>query len=470
MFTLRQSGILAFIILVSIVILTKTVDAQNDNSFTNISMPSPQISGVLVPQLISSINLLPTSFDTTHIRPTRRSTDTLTIQNLGNSRLQWTLEESNDDSCVPSDLEWLTVNPRRGRIPSGAETSIVLRFNSTGLNPGIYTGSLCIQSNDPAMPITVVPITLSIAAQPTSTPEVTPTFTATNIPSHTPTNTPTSTPSGSPTPFPNQTILACSYSQVEIPDNGSIVVNRYGGAQYPVLDVNVGLVINHERVGDLVVSLSYNDITRTLIDRPGYSGIGDGCTGININGVDVDDEGLDGTFENSCSDSNPAYPYGTRLIGGDPADNTLMTAFDGVRADGMWQLTLTDVLTGSGGTLEEWCLIFTLPPAHTPTLTPSKTPIVTGTSTATRTPPPDATGTATSTPLVSPTYTITNTPPPGASLTPSNTVTATGTLSPTPSLTRTPTRTPSITPSNLYTPTANTVTYVQAIITPRLLR
>jgi hypothetical protein len=49
--------------------------------------------------------------------------------------------------CRPSDLPWLNANPTSGTIPGGASQEVSVGFDSTGLLPGAYEGTLCIESN-----------------------------------------------------------------------------------------------------------------------------------------------------------------------------------------------------------------------------------------------------------------------------------------------------------------------------------
>lgn len=61
--------------------------------------------------------------------------------------------------CVPSNLPWLTVSPMAGTTGANNSSEIDLIFNSTG-RAGLYPGTLCITSNDPAAEIIKVPATL----------------------------------------------------------------------------------------------------------------------------------------------------------------------------------------------------------------------------------------------------------------------------------------------------------------------
>ncbi|GAB4579976.1 MAG: hypothetical protein Fur0022_27150 [Anaerolineales bacterium] len=60
------------------------------------------------------------------------------------------------------DIPWVSVNPISGTIPGGSASSVEVTFNSTGLSAGVYTGTLCINSNDPFTSLVTVPLTLTV--------------------------------------------------------------------------------------------------------------------------------------------------------------------------------------------------------------------------------------------------------------------------------------------------------------------
>jgi choice-of-anchor B domain-containing protein len=62
----------------------------------------------------------------------------------------------------PSDIPWLTVSPTSGTTLENSSTLVNVIFDSTGLIPGEYTASLCIQSNAATMPQVQVPVTLTV--------------------------------------------------------------------------------------------------------------------------------------------------------------------------------------------------------------------------------------------------------------------------------------------------------------------
>lgn len=129
-----------------------------------------------------------------------------------------------------------------------------------------------------------------------------------------------------------------------------------GGDAANIVDLNLSLVINHTRIGDLSATLTPPvGPAITLFDRPGYAGFGLGCLGDNIN-VKFDDEAFftAADFENTCNNL-PA-------IGGTFKSVGLLSQVDGINLVGNWTLTITDHAGfvfpfGSGvGTFVSWSL------------------------------------------------------------------------------------------------------------------
>jgi subtilisin-like proprotein convertase family protein len=126
-----------------------------------------------------------------------------------------------------------------------------------------------------------------------------------------------------------------------------------------ITDLNVGLVITHTWVGDLVVTLTHVDTGTvvTMIDRPGTtnlpppgSTVGDfGCSGNNIDAT-LDDE-ASVLVEDQCRSTYPT-------IFGSVRPNHPLSAFDGEDMGGTWRLKVTDGATLDNGFLEEWSLHF----------------------------------------------------------------------------------------------------------------
>jgi subtilisin family serine protease len=61
-----------------------------------------------------------------------------------------------------TDIPWLTVSPDSGTTPAGESSEVTVSFDSTGLEPGGYEATLCVNSNDPVTPIVEVPVALTV--------------------------------------------------------------------------------------------------------------------------------------------------------------------------------------------------------------------------------------------------------------------------------------------------------------------
>jgi hypothetical protein len=67
------------------------------------------------------------------------------------------------ENCAsPSDIGWLSVTPLGGSTGAGSQSAVDVIFDSTGMASGTYSGTLCIDSNDPLAPVTAVPVTLTV--------------------------------------------------------------------------------------------------------------------------------------------------------------------------------------------------------------------------------------------------------------------------------------------------------------------
>ena len=69
---------------------------------------------------------------------------------------------------APADIPWASASPTNGTTPGGGTTPVTVTFDSTGLAAGVYTGNLCVTSNDPdpgpgnGTNLVIVPLTLTV--------------------------------------------------------------------------------------------------------------------------------------------------------------------------------------------------------------------------------------------------------------------------------------------------------------------
>jgi hypothetical protein len=69
------------------------------------------------------------------------------------------------ETCdMPHDIPWVSVFPESGTTMPGESSIVDVTFDSTGLVPDIYTGTLCVESNDPVNPLVQVPLTMTVVS------------------------------------------------------------------------------------------------------------------------------------------------------------------------------------------------------------------------------------------------------------------------------------------------------------------
>lgn len=143
-------------------------------------------------------------------------------------------------------------------------------------------------------------------------------------------------------------------SPVPIADNNpvSLVDSRTGTGTAAIVDLDVGLQINHPFVGDLFVTLTHETTGTSvvLIDRPGVPDSFYGCSGDDVD-VRLDDEGAS-SAEAMCRGFGPA-------ITGRLTPNEALDAFDGESLGGLWTLRVSDLSAGDVGSVVVWSLLAT---------------------------------------------------------------------------------------------------------------
>ncbi len=60
------------------------------------------------------------------------------------------------------NIPWLSASPTSGTTSAGGSSNVNVQFNSTGLAAGVYTGTLCVASNDATDQISTLPVTLTV--------------------------------------------------------------------------------------------------------------------------------------------------------------------------------------------------------------------------------------------------------------------------------------------------------------------
>lgn len=135
---------------------------------------------------------------------------------------------------------------------------------------------------------------------------------------------------------------------IAIPDGNSngVTVTMNVTEDVLITDLDVDLDISHTWVGDLIVSIkSPSGTTAVLVDRPGRTYSGYGCSGDDIDAT-LDDEAAT-YIENECASTVPT-------IEGTFKPNNPLSVFNGESTMGVWELRVSDVANSYSGTLNSW--------------------------------------------------------------------------------------------------------------------
>ncbi len=133
-----------------------------------------------------------------------------------------------------------------------------------------------------------------------------------------------------------------------IPDNNTtgVTVTMNVTDDVTIVDLNVNLNITHSWVGDVTVKIKSPAGTEAIIvDRPGRTTSGYGCSGDNILAT-LDDEAAS-SVENECASTTPT-------INGTFMPNNPLSVFDGESTLGVWELTASDAVGGDTGSINSW--------------------------------------------------------------------------------------------------------------------
>ena len=261
------------------------------------------------------LTVSPTSVPFGAVNVGETSTQTVTLTNNGSAPLTISSVAYTGSGSVT------ITQPGSLTLAAGASTTMTATFAPAAA--GAATGTITITSNAPGSPVTVAVTGTGVPPPPPGT-----------YPS---TDTPVAITDNDP---------AGVTSTIVVP----------AGTAGTILDLDVDLNITHTWTGDLIITLAKGATTSTLMDRPGFTGTGFGCSGDNPN-IIADDEGTDGSIEGSCVPSVPqAYP----VANGRYTPNSPLTVFDGMPIAGTYTLTISDNAAGDTGSLDSWALMATL--------------------------------------------------------------------------------------------------------------
>lgn len=78
-----------------------------------------------------------------------------------------TLHKRQPPECTdPEGVDWLQINPAAGLAQPGESSSIDIVADAAQLTPGDYQAQLCVSTDDPSLPLVVVPIALQVTPEP----------------------------------------------------------------------------------------------------------------------------------------------------------------------------------------------------------------------------------------------------------------------------------------------------------------
>ena len=153
-------------VVVTVTIPTNVDAGTVDNTTVTVSSQAdPFINDAVV--LATSVNdpdihLTTTSMEVL-VTAEQTITQSLTIHNDGGSNLTWSITEEPGATGCTGTIPWLAVDPASGTTLGGYATPVVVTFDATGVAAGVYTGALCVGSNDPVTPQITIPVTMTVS-------------------------------------------------------------------------------------------------------------------------------------------------------------------------------------------------------------------------------------------------------------------------------------------------------------------
>jgi hypothetical protein len=108
------------------------------------------------PTPLPSMSFDPASFEIV-LNPEATATGAVTVGNYGAARLDFT---------VASTADWLYPDALTGTVEPGADSTIALTFDASGLVEGIYESQLILRSNDPDQSLLFIPAEMTVTSSP----------------------------------------------------------------------------------------------------------------------------------------------------------------------------------------------------------------------------------------------------------------------------------------------------------------
>ncbi len=93
-----------------------------------------------------------------------RDTATMTIENVGAGTLTFSAADSapSGGCSSPGGTKWLMAAPTSGSLGGGIVEDVAVDVDATGLDAGVYTGDLCVSTNDASHALIPLPVKLIV--------------------------------------------------------------------------------------------------------------------------------------------------------------------------------------------------------------------------------------------------------------------------------------------------------------------
>ena len=141
----------------------------------------------------------------------------------------------------------------------------------------------------------------------------------------------------------------CDNPALAIPDNDPAGVSSSFtvGQSGTITDLDIEVDIVHTWVGDLILQVSHNGVTVTIMDQPGVPASQNGCNADNVLATFDDEASI--PVETGCGSGGSG-------IGGFVIPESALAAFDGMDQSGTWTIFVADNVGQDLGTLNNWCV------------------------------------------------------------------------------------------------------------------
>lgn len=95
------------------------------------------------------------------LQPDETASETVAVGNRGGLPLVWSTVESSDGCSSPGDVDWLSLSLAGATTEAREATDLTVNLDAPP-TPGIYAANICINSNDPALPQVIIPVSIDV--------------------------------------------------------------------------------------------------------------------------------------------------------------------------------------------------------------------------------------------------------------------------------------------------------------------